>query len=111
VRPYLSWPWVWRMTSFPNASLIPTRKSQTVSPPYRLGARGCTKNHSEMLIMNERYFKGVKGKGLTVQKPLILSSLLTQFLSREVSYNPKVAIIRHLRGTDFDRNDRPIFSP
>ena len=42
--------------------------------------------------------------------PLILSLLWTQFLSREISYNFKVAIIGHLHCTDFDRNDRPISS-
>ena len=43
-------------------------------------------------------------------KQLILSLLWTQFLSREISYNFKVAIIGHLHCTEFDRNDRPIFS-
>ena len=44
------------------------------------------------------------------QKELILSLLWTQFLSSEISYNFNVAIIGHLHCTDFDRNDRPIFS-
>ena len=44
------------------------------------------------------------------QKELILSLLSIQFLSSEISYNFKVAIIGHLHCTEFDRNDRPIFS-
>src|SRR5215475_4055186 len=45
-----------------------------------------------------------------VQNKLILNLLLLQVLSSEVSYNNQAAIVGHLRCTDFDRNDRPIFS-
>ena len=41
---------------------------------------------------------------------LILSLLWTKFLSSEIADNFKVAIIGHLHRTDFDRNNRPIFS-
>ena len=64
------------------------------------------KSLAGILVISFRIKTGNRGG----QKQLILSLLWTQFLSREISYNFKVAIIGHLHCTDFDRNDRPIFS-
>lgn len=57
-----------------------------------------------------RFSAGISVSFPEDHKELILSLLWTQFLSSEISYNLKVAIIGHLHCTDFDRNDRPIFS-
>ena len=45
-----------------------------------------------------------------IQNQLFLNVLLLQFLPSDVSYNSQIVIVGHLRCTDFDRNDSPIFS-